>query len=263
MYKIGEFSNISKTTIKTLRYYEKEKILIPAFIDSNTGYRFYETKQLIDLSKIISLRQVGLSIKDIKKYLNGYDMKELLIKRRKEINENITLYNIELSRIDNLLKEDNMKNEIIVRELPKYTVYYKDGVIKDFSELTRFIIESGEECLKLNPGIKCLIPDYCFVNYLDGEYKDKDIRIRYAQAVIKKGLENDSIKFMDLKPVKAVCIYHKGSYDNLNKSYSSIMKYIEDNKLEMLEYPREHYIDGMWNKENPEDWLTEIQVPIK
>ena len=39
MYKIGEFSKLSKTTIKTLRYYEKEKLLIPHFIDSN-GYRY-------------------------------------------------------------------------------------------------------------------------------------------------------------------------------------------------------------------------------
>lgn len=44
MYKIGDFSRLLKTTIKTLRYYEKEKLLIPAFIDPNTGYRYYETK---------------------------------------------------------------------------------------------------------------------------------------------------------------------------------------------------------------------------
>ena len=69
---------ILKTTIKTLRYYEKEKLLILTFIDPNTGYRYYETKQLVELSKIISLRQVGLSIKDIRAILNGTDMKILL-----------------------------------------------------------------------------------------------------------------------------------------------------------------------------------------
>ena len=26
---------------------------------------------------------------------------------------------------------------------------------------------------------------------------------------------------------------------------------------------RECYIDGVWNKENIEDWLTEIQLPVK
>lgn len=41
------------------------------------------------------------------------------------------------------------------------------------------------------------------------------------------------------------------------------MKYIEENGDEMVELPRERYIDGIWNKENVEDWLTEIQVPVK
>ena len=65
MYKIGDFSSMSKTTIKTLRYYEKEGLLKPVYIDPNTSYRYYETSQLVDISKIISLRQIGLSIKDI------------------------------------------------------------------------------------------------------------------------------------------------------------------------------------------------------
>ena len=33
MYRIGDFSKASKTTIKTLRYYEKEGLLIPTFVD--------------------------------------------------------------------------------------------------------------------------------------------------------------------------------------------------------------------------------------
>ena len=53
MYKIGDFSSMSKTTIKTLRYYEKEGLLTPVYIDQNTGYRYYESSQLIDISKII------------------------------------------------------------------------------------------------------------------------------------------------------------------------------------------------------------------
>lgn len=263
MYKIGEFSILSKTTIKTLRYYEKEGILIPSFVDKETNYRYYETNQLIDLSKIISLRQVGLSIKDIKKVLNGYDIKELLEKRKDEIENNLNLYNVELSKINYLLEEKNMNNEIILKELPSVTIYYKEGVIKDFSEITNFILASRGECLADNPDIKCITPDYCYINYLDGEYKDKDIKIRYAQAVEKAGVENKTIKFMKLEPVNAICIYHKGAYDNLGKSYSTIMKYIEDNGYEITDFPRECYIDGIWNKANVEDWLTEIQVPVK
>ena len=55
----------------------------------------------------------------------------------------------------------------------------------------------------------------------------------------------------------------RGHYESLGKSYAKIMKYIEDNNLEIKDYPRECYIDGIWNKENEEEWLTEIQIPIK
>lgn len=134
--------------------------------------------------------------------------------------------------------------------------------IKDFSGITDFILGFAEECAKTNPNIKCIEPGYCYINYLDGEYREKDIKIRYAQAVTEEGIPNETIKFMKLKPVNAVCIYHKGSYENLGEAYGFIMKYIEENNYEMIEYPRERYIDGIWNKENTEDWLTEIQVPV-
>ena len=67
MYRIGEFSRMAKVTIKTLRYYEKEALLKPSYVDNYTGYRYYDSKQLIELSKIMMLRQLGLSIKDINK----------------------------------------------------------------------------------------------------------------------------------------------------------------------------------------------------
>ena len=85
---------------------------------------------------------------------------------------------------------------------------------------------------------------------------------------------------MDVLETKCICIYHKGAYDNLGTYYAKIMKYIEDfylsanwlypvmkyiedNKLEIQDFPRECYIDGIWNKDNIDDWLTEIQVPVK
>ena len=263
MYKIGEFSILAKTTIKTLRYYEKEGLLIPAFVDTN-GYRYYDTNQLLELAKIVSLRQIGLSIVEIKKVLNDENsLQEILNLRRQVIENDISEYSFQLSKINYLLEGKNMKYEVIMKELPEYVIYYKEGIVKNFSGITEFILNSAEECKKTNPTIKCIEPDYCYINYLDGEYKDKDIKIRYAQAVEKEGIPNETIKFEKLKVVNAVCIYHKGAYDNLGEAYGFIMQYIEENGYEILEFPRERYIDGIWNKENVEDWLTEIQVPVK
>lgn len=262
MYKIGEFSILAKTTVKTLRYYEKEKLLIPSYVDVN-GYRYYKADQLISLARIVSLRQIGFSIDEIKKVLSGISFNELLESKRALLEEELIERKNQLSKIDFILEEKEMKYEVIMKELPEYVVYYKEGVIKDYSELTNFILSSSEECLKTNPNIKCVEPDYCYVNYLDGEYREENIKVRYAQAVTKEGIPNDTIKFEKLSPLNAVCIYHKGSYDALREAYGFIMKYIEENNYEVIECPRERYIDGIWNKENVEDWLTEIQVPVK
>jgi len=263
MYRIGEFSTLSKTTIKTLRYYEKEKLLIPSFVDEETSYRFYETMQLLELSKIVSLRQIGLSIDNIRNILNGADLKEVLSLRKKELEIEMSISEDQLSRINYLLEGRKMKYEVIVKELPEYVVYYKKGVIKDYSAITDFILRSAEECKKTNPDIKCIEPDYCYVSYLDEEYKERDITIMYAQAVTEMCVENETIKFKKLEPISAVCVYHKGAYDKLGDAYSFITKWIEDNNYEIIETPRERYIDGIWNKDNDEDWLTEIQFPVR
>ena len=263
MYRIGEFSVLSKTTIKTLRYYEKEGLLIPSYVDQMTGYRFYETSQLLDLSKIVSLRQIGMSTRNIKSILNGADIMELLNERKDELESELSISTDQLSRVNYLLEGKEMKYEVIIKQLPEYIVYYKEGVVENFGGITKFILESGEECRKTNPNIKCITPDYCYMSYLDGEYKDQNIKVRYSQAVDKMGVPNETIKFEKLEKTNAACIYHKGAYEKLGDAYGFMMNWIEQNGYEISEPIRERYIDGMWNKDNKEDWLTEIQVPIR
>ena len=254
---------MSKTTIKALRYYESEGLLKPVFIDSYTGYRYYESSQLADVSRIVSLRQAGLSIKEIKRVFDGEDFALILNQRKQKIEKELSDYNIQLSKINYLLEGHNMKNEIIIKEIPSYTVYFSEGVVKDFSEITSFVLHAGLECSKANPGLKCITPDYCFVSYLDGEYKEKDIAVRYSQAVEKAGKETENIRFAEIAPVTAACIYHKGSYDGLRDAYNAVLKYVEENGYTVADNPRECYIDGCWNKDNENDYLTEIQIPIK
>ena len=109
-------------------------------------------------------------------------------------------------------------NEIFVKEIPSYIIYYSDGVISDFSKITEFVLNAGEECAKANPNLKCINPDYCYVSYLDGEYKEKDIKVRYAQAVEDYGKGTENVKFMKSDKITVVCIYHKGSYENLRNN---------------------------------------------
>ena len=262
MYKIGEFSKLARTTIKTLRYYEQVGLLKPSFVDEN-GYRYYEGEDLIVLNRIMSLRQMNFTIEEIKKILDGKDLQELLTHKKNELENISNNIHEQISKINYLLKENKMNYEVSTKILPECIVYYKEGYLKKYSDSTEFILSSADECLEDNPNIKCIEPDYCFMEYLDNEYKEENIHARYSQAVLKAGKENETIKFRKVLETKAICILYKGCYENIRDAYAFLTKYIEDNKLEVIDYFREVYIDGPWNKEKSEEYLTEIEVPIK
>lgn len=262
MYKIGEFSKLAKTTIKTLRYYEKEGLLIPVFVDE-TGYRYYESGQLIDLAKIVSYKQMGFSLDEIKAILNGGDLEELLENKKQQLELLIQQQQQMLSKVNYFMEEKKMKYEVFVKQLPACVGYYKEGVLKNFNEASKFILSAAQECLKDNPDIVCLEPDYCFMEYLDQQYQEENIRVRFFEATQSLGKENETIHFTSLDAIKAICIYHKGSYETLAEAYGFIMKYVEENGWKVCGLPRERYIDGIWNKADSSDWLTEIQVPVE
>ncbi|MCB0238262.1 MAG: MerR family transcriptional regulator, partial [Anaerolineae bacterium] len=69
MYKIGEFSRLSRITVKTLRHYDEAGLLRPAYVDRFSGYRYYSAGQLPDLYQILSLKDLGLSLEQIRTLL--------------------------------------------------------------------------------------------------------------------------------------------------------------------------------------------------
>ena len=77
------------------------------------------------------------------------------------------------------------------------------------------------------------------------------------------GNRNEFIKFKKINAVKTVYIYHKRSYKTLSSAFCFILDYVNKNNLTIIDNPRERYIDGMWNEDNEEDYLTEIQIPIE
>lgn len=67
---IGEMSKLSNVSIQALRYYDQIGLFKPAFIEENSGYRYYELEQLFYLDIIKYLRHLKLPLKDIKKIVN-------------------------------------------------------------------------------------------------------------------------------------------------------------------------------------------------
>jgi len=263
MLKIGEFSNLSHLTVKALRFYEKEGLLKPASIDEWNNYRFYETSQLETAARIKSYRQLGLSIEEIKSVFAGSDAKEILREKAKSLTKDKALIESRLSIINSILEDKEMKYQVTEKVIPEKIVYTAETVLKAYSDIMQWIPSVGQECIDLNPDIKCAEPPYEFCEYLDGEYKETNIRVRHNEAVTSMGKENDNIKFKILPEAKVLSVYHKGSYDSIGEAYAFLMKYAEQNGYRSAGLARECYIDGIWNKDSEEDWLTEVQLPVE
>ncbi len=268
MYRIGQFSNITKVTVKALRFYEESGLIKPAFIDPSNGYRYFSSDQLPVMHKIVSLRQCGFSIPEIKQMLEGHDLPRLLSGQKQKLESELTEKAAQLASINSYLdfiKEDtSMKYQIVIKTLPRVIVYCMRTVVKSYDSYFELIPGIGKEICAANPGLKCIEdPPYCFIIYHDGEYKDHDIDIEFCEAVYESGVETENIKFKTIDAVpRAACILHKGPYSTLSRAYSAVYKWIEDNNYIPGGNPRESYIDGIWNQKDPADWLTEVQVPL-
>ena len=268
MFRIGEFSKMSKTTAKTLRYYDEIGLLKPEETDQFTGYRIYTTDQLVQLHRIQELRQIGLSINEIRVILSGRDYEPVLQKRKAELISMLVEGQSQLSRIEFILQgEKDMNYFATIKELPGCIVYSKKIIIPNYDAAKQevyfgIIPKIGESIAKQYPELKCATPSYCFITYPDGEHKDKDVVIEFCEAVDKLYPDFDDIVFKEVKPCTIVSIIHKGAYSDLAKAYAYACKWIDENGYVIADSPRENYIDGIWNKESETDWLTEVQMPV-
>ncbi len=69
MFSIGDFSKITGLTVKTLRYYHEQGLLVPAYVDQQTGYRYYDRAKIETARIIAHLRSLDLSIDEVREVL--------------------------------------------------------------------------------------------------------------------------------------------------------------------------------------------------
>ncbi|HQO08625.1 MAG TPA: MerR family transcriptional regulator [Clostridiales bacterium] len=269
MLKIGDFSKLCRTTVKTLRYYDEIGLVTPDLISRENGYRYYKPEKLALVSEIRSLKEMGFSLEEISSVLTGRpdagELMDILEIKKRSIENSIVREQNSVSQLKKWISELKTELEmekVTIKQLPDIIAATYRKIIPDFNYLYTMAPEMGDKMRK--QGVVCREPAYCFNIYHDPECKDKDIDVEIVEAVVKKLPDADGIIYKEMKGFKrAACIYHRGPYENFGRTYSAVFKWIEDNKLEIIGQPRESYIDGCWNKEDPNDWLTEIQVPVK
>lgn len=101
LYKIGDFSNISGISIRTLRYYDDIDLFKPKEVDLFTNYRYYTIEQLDDLKLINELKEIGFSLEEIKNNWNNFS-NDLFLKKKNELLKEIESKKEAIKKIDEL-----------------------------------------------------------------------------------------------------------------------------------------------------------------
>lgn len=263
LYRIGMFAQMNHVTVKALRFYEEQGLLAPAYVDDENGYRYYTLAQMADVHQITALKCAGFTLEDIKGINRGWDEKLFLQKKKSQLLSQIAELAHQVAIIDSYLcaKQNVLATPVLVKELPEVTVAYMQRRINAYDDLFQMMPLMGSKMEKA--GCQCALPEYCFTQYLEPMYKEKQILIETCEAVTAMGTDTETLKFKCIPATMAACIYHKGSYDSLPMSYAAVIRYIEENDYRICGNIRESYIDGVWNKDTAQDWLTEIQVPVE
>lgn len=263
LIKIGMFAHMNHISIKTLHFYEEQGLLAPAFVDEANGYRYYTMDQMSVIHQITALKQAGLSLEDIRVINSGVDEKVLLQKKKSQILGQIAELTKQIAVLDGYVLDTNhsIATPVLVKEIPTVTVAAMSKQINSYDELFDLMPEMGAEMERLD--LSCAVPEYCFTRYLEQGFKEEQILIETCQAIVEKKAGSEELQIKDIPKITAACIYHKGSYDSFAESYEKILKFIEENGYEICGRIRESYIDGVWNKEREEEWLSEIQIPVK
>lgn len=267
--KIGEFSQMMQVTVKTLRHYEQKGLLLPDEVDEWTGYRYYSIGQMQKLNNIRDLQRLGFSLDEIKEL---YDENEH-IPSVEQLTEKIEETEVQLQKLktrrERLLHWRNSRKNISrmekfsIQSLPEIIVASHREVIPNYEALGSLCCNViGPEMQRL--GCKCPPPGYCFTIEHNQEYTPTNIDIEYCEQVEEMGVDSNLIQFKKLEAVPtAICMKHYGPYDRFYESYLELFKYIEEQGYKICGHPRCCYVDGIWNQEDPEKWLSIIQAPVE
>lgn len=264
LYKIGMFSQMNRVTVKALRYYDELGLLKPEYVEQENGYRYYTSAQLPQLHRILALREMDFTLEEIQQIFNGADEEKLLQSKKGDLLKMIANLSSKIACIEGYLAKGcyNQDYRIVMKSLPQVIIASMRVHLASYESLFSCMPDMGLEMEKA--GCECAEPDYCFTTYYDEEYKESDIDAEICQAVTEKKQDTEKLKFTELPEVElAACVLHKGPYHQLPLAYSAIVSFIEESGYEIVGHQREYYIDGMWNKDSDQDWLTEIQFPVR
>lgn len=249
---------ISRSTILRM---EERGLLTPAFVDENTGYRWYDNNNITKILHIQMFLSMGMSYDDAYLYyasdgkspqiLAALESRLALLKR--------TYEEMKL-RIDD---KKHLSTEII--RLPEYVCYQKEYKGASFSDRYRDIYNLFSEVVE--KGYKPRISENLFIiNKRDDLYEneDKNPECNYICCVpLEPSCADDNTVFYPSCTAFSMLCY--GDYNAINEGHIEFGKKIRELGIKPTDYPRGIAIVNGYTSEEfaSKNHVSRLVVPIE
>jgi DNA-binding transcriptional MerR regulator len=272
MFGIGQFAQLAKVSVRTLRHYDDVGLLHPAHVDASSGYRSYEAAQLPTLNRIIVLKDLGFTLAEITRMVESGVSNEQLVgmlrlrqaEAERAADEERRRLSRVAARIQLLQGDPAMTDEqaaIVVKPLDTMHVATAseptDSFDDDFSPI--FDRLYGRVFGELaRAGVAPSGPHAAFYE----ERADGRIDVVAAVPIADgAGVDTSVVALRTLPAVaRAATLIHRGSMATCSASYAMLMRWIDVVGESTVGYSREIYLTC---PANVDDWVTELQLVLR
>ena len=154
LLSIGEMAKLTGVGIQALRYYERINILKPAYVDPDSGYRYYSFKQTDCVNLIGACAHLGIPLKELTDLFETEDsarLRDFFVRNKELAEKKLKMHTIMMSLADKALQKLERNSlyrfgQIYPREIPEKTYYIKPcgQSIKDLDR-TKWLIDFSKE----------------------------------------------------------------------------------------------------------------------
>ncbi len=145
---VGDLARAAGVSVRTLHHYDQLGLLRPAHVDPRTGRRRYAARQLRDLSRVVTLKELGFSLREVGDVLarnpSDEELRRLLLGRRAELERRQAEVRHRLVQLDarlRLLDTDAAGPQVLARDVPAMRVAALTAVVPHDAELGRRVEE--------------------------------------------------------------------------------------------------------------------------
>jgi DNA-binding transcriptional MerR regulator len=267
MYSIGEFSQITGLSIKTLRFYHERGLLAPTCVDDQTGYRYYDAAKIDRARVIAELRKLEFSLDDIAAIVRDHDdesdIVEYLRRHSREIAVRVQAQKQILSVLQTIIRHQEEIRHIMQTSHFEVTEKSLPAVLLACRRMRGKYSDCGPAFGQLCRKVGWHMVGKPMMLLYDSEYKEDDADFAVC-APVRKAIRAADIEMIELPTARALTLLHQGPYAELGRSYAVLLAEFQRLGVTPALPSREvyHKGPGMIFRGNPQRYLTEIQMAI-